>query len=72
MRLSAHAVLTSISRAKSASPNSSWRLTCNSTIHRIHSPGNRFVEYQDMKQAYEMAYRREKEMLGVVFDWRGA
>ena len=30
------------------------------------------MPYRDMKQAYEMAYRREKEMLGVVFDWRGA
>jgi threonine dehydrogenase-like Zn-dependent dehydrogenase len=32
--------------------------------HRFH--------YTDMAQAYEMAYRREKSMLGVVFDWRDA
>ena len=30
------------------------------------------MPYQDMKMAYEMAYRREKEMLGVVFDWSEA
>jgi hypothetical protein len=24
----------------------------------------------DMGQPYEMAYRREKSMLGVIFDWR--
>jgi threonine dehydrogenase-like Zn-dependent dehydrogenase len=30
--------------------------------HRFH--------YLDMAQAYEMAYRREKSMLGVIFDWR--
>ena len=32
--------------------------------HRLH--------YTDMANAYEMAYRREKSMLGVVFDWRDA
>ena len=26
--------------------------------------------YTDMGTAYEMAYRREKSMLGVIFDWR--
>ena len=26
--------------------------------------------YQDMAEAYEMAYRREKEMLGVIFQWK--
>ena len=26
--------------------------------------------YTEIVQAYEMAYRREKSMLGVVFDWR--
>ena len=26
-------------------------------------------KYQDMAEAYEMAYRREKEMLGVIFQW---
>ena len=26
-------------------------------------------EYQDIAEAYEMAYRREKEMLGVIFRW---
>ncbi len=31
--------------------------------HRFH--------YSEMAQAYEMAYRREKSMLGVVFDWQG-
>ena len=31
--------------------------------HRFH--------YSEMAQAYEMAYRREKAMLGVVFDWQG-
>ncbi len=30
--------------------------------HRFH--------YTDMVQAYEMAYQREKSMLGVIFDWR--
>lgn len=25
--------------------------------------------YQDMAEAYEMAYRREKDMLGVIFKW---
>ena len=30
--------------------------------HRLH--------YTRMEEAYEMAYRREKEMLGVVFQWR--
>ena len=29
--------------------------------HRFH--------YTAMGQAYEMAYRREKSMLGVVFNW---
>ena len=28
------------------------------------------MKYTEMAQAYEMAYRREKSMLGVVFDWR--
>jgi threonine dehydrogenase-like Zn-dependent dehydrogenase len=32
--------------------------------HRFH--------YTEMVQAYEMAYRREKSMLGVIFDWRDA
>ena len=32
--------------------------------HRFH--------YSDMVEAYEMAYRREKSMLGVIFDWRDA
>jgi threonine dehydrogenase-like Zn-dependent dehydrogenase len=31
--------------------------------HRYH--------YSEMAQAYEMAYRREKSMLGVIFDWQG-
>ena len=26
--------------------------------------------YNDMAAAYEMAYRREKEMLGVIFQWK--
>jgi threonine dehydrogenase-like Zn-dependent dehydrogenase len=30
--------------------------------HRLH--------YSDMVQAYEMAYRREKNMLNVVFNWK--
>ncbi|MCA9987536.1 MAG: zinc-binding alcohol dehydrogenase [Anaerolineales bacterium] len=30
--------------------------------HRFH--------YSEMRQAYEMAYEREKSMLGVIFDWR--
>jgi threonine dehydrogenase-like Zn-dependent dehydrogenase len=30
--------------------------------HRFH--------YSEMAEAYEMAYRREKEMLGVIFQWR--
>ena len=30
--------------------------------HRFH--------YTEMAQVYEMAYRREKSMLGVIFDWR--
>jgi threonine dehydrogenase-like Zn-dependent dehydrogenase len=30
--------------------------------HRFH--------YTEMVKAYEMAYRREKSMLGVIFDWR--
>ena len=30
--------------------------------HRFH--------YGDMAQAYEMAYRREKGMMGVIFDWQ--
>ena len=29
--------------------------------HRLH--------YKDMQKAYEMAYNRDKQMLGVVFDW---
>ena len=29
--------------------------------HRMH--------YTEMKKAYDMAARREKNMLGVVFDW---
>jgi L-iditol 2-dehydrogenase len=32
--------------------------------HRFH--------YSDMVQAYEMAFNREKSMLGVIFDWRDA
>src|SRR5262249_52509946 len=28
--------------------------------------------YTEMVQAYEMAYRREKSMLGVIFNWREA
>ena len=28
------------------------------------------LKYTDMAEAYEMAYRREKSMLGVIFDWR--
>jgi len=28
--------------------------------------------YTDMAEAYEMAYRREKDMLGVVFQWKEA
>jgi len=30
--------------------------------HRFH--------YSEMAQAYEMAYRREKSMLGVIFEWQ--
>ena len=30
------------------------------------------LPYTDIVDAYEMAYRREKSMLGVVFDWRNA
>ncbi len=30
--------------------------------HRFH--------YTEMVKAYEMAYHREKSMLGVIFDWR--
>ena len=26
--------------------------------------------YSEMVEAYEMAYRREKTMLGVIFDWQ--
>jgi len=26
--------------------------------------------YTEMVEAYEMAYRREKEMLGVIFQWK--
>ena len=32
--------------------------------HRMH--------YTDIKKAYEMAFNRDKTMLGVVFDWRDA
>ncbi|MAU08377.1 MAG: hypothetical protein CL607_01030 [Anaerolineaceae bacterium] len=32
--------------------------------HRFH--------YSQMVEAYEMAFRREKSMLGVIFDWRDA
>ena len=32
--------------------------------HRLH--------YSEIKKAYDMAYDRQKTMLGVVFDWRGA
>ena len=28
------------------------------------------MAYKDMVQAYEMAYRREKKMLNVIFDWK--
>ena len=28
------------------------------------------MKYTEMVEAYEMAYRREKSMLGVVFSWR--
>ena len=30
--------------------------------HRFH--------FTEMSQAYEMAYHREKSMLGVIFDWK--
>jgi len=30
--------------------------------HRLH--------YKDMQKAYEMAYNRDKQMLGVLFDWQ--
>jgi len=30
--------------------------------HRLH--------YKDMQKAYEMAYNRDKKMLGVLFDWK--
>jgi threonine dehydrogenase-like Zn-dependent dehydrogenase len=30
--------------------------------HRFH--------YSQMAEAYEMAYHRQKSMLGVLFDWR--
>jgi threonine dehydrogenase-like Zn-dependent dehydrogenase len=30
--------------------------------HRMH--------YSEMVQAYEMAYHREKSMLGVIFQWK--
>jgi threonine dehydrogenase-like Zn-dependent dehydrogenase len=30
--------------------------------HRLH--------YSEMVEAYEMAYRREKNMLNVVFNWK--
>ena len=30
--------------------------------HRMH--------YTEMQKAYEMAYRREKNMMGVIFDWK--
>ena len=32
--------------------------------HRLH--------YSEIKKAYDMAYNRQKTMLGVIFDWRGA
>ena len=32
--------------------------------HRLH--------YTEMAKAYEMAFAREKSMLGVIFDWRDA
>ena len=32
--------------------------------HRFH--------YTEMVRAYEMAYRREKSMLGVIFQWKDA
>ena len=32
--------------------------------HRLH--------YSEIKKAYDMAYDRQKTMLGVIFDWRGA
>jgi threonine dehydrogenase-like Zn-dependent dehydrogenase len=32
--------------------------------HRLH--------YTEMVRAYEMAYRREKSMLGVIFQWDDA
>ena len=28
------------------------------------------LNYKDMQKAYEMAYNREKQMLGVLFDWQ--
>jgi hypothetical protein len=31
--------------------------------HRFH--------YSEMVKAYEMAYQRDKSMLGVIFQWRG-
>ena len=31
--------------------------------HRLH--------YSEIKKAYDMAYDRQKTMLGVIFDWRG-
>ena len=27
------------------------------------------LNYKDMQKAYEMAYNRDKQMLGVLFDW---
>ena len=28
------------------------------------------MAYKDMVHAYEMAYKREKKMLNVIFDWK--
>ena len=35
----------------------------SSSTHRLH--------YSEIKKAYDMAYDRQKTMLGVIFDWRG-
>jgi threonine dehydrogenase-like Zn-dependent dehydrogenase len=56
-RIAAHII------ALMAAPEGHPRLEPKRLItHRFH--------YTEMVQAYEMAYNREKSMLGVIFDWQ--
>lgn len=66
----------SLSRSVS-SDRFSWNNSCAHVLSLMADGGlepkrliTHRLPYHEMKKAYEMAYHREKEMLGVVFDWR--